>query len=393
MKVIGLISGTSSDGIDVALVEISRHGSLIRLIDFDIYPYPKILQQKLITLASGNPQSVADLCHLNFYLGERFADAAIQIAKKADIPLSEISLIGSHGQTVHHLPVPKKDGKWKVRSTLQIGEPSVIAERTGITTIADFRPRDMAAGGEGAPLTPFLHYHLFSHKKKSRAIVNIGGISNVTYLKAGGKREDVRAFDMGPGNMLIDGLVRVLTKKNMDFHGNIARRGKVIPFLLSELMRHPFIRKKPPKSTGREVFGSAIIERLAQERKSFPSEDLIATATAFTASAIAVNIKKFILNDGPLDEVVVGGGGVRNLFLMESLAKNMAPIPVSLFEVLGFDSRAIEAMTFALLGYYTWHNQPSNIPSVTGAKRLVLLGKIVPGGARPPAILQPSLGL
>ncbi len=383
VKVIGLISGTSSDGIDAALVEISQRGDFIRLIDFDIYPYPKNLQQNLIALASGNPQSVADLCHLNFYLGERFADGAIQIAKKANIPLSSVSLIGSHGQTVHHLPIPKKDGKWNIRSTLQIGEPSVIAERTGVTTVADFRPRDMAAGGEGAPLTPLLHYHLFSHKKKSRAIVNIGGISNVTYLKAGGKREDVRAFDMGPGNMLIDGLVRILTKKNMDLHGNIARRGKVIPFLLLELMRHPFIRKKPPKSTGREVFGNAVIERLMYEKKSFPHEDLIATATAFTVAAIAFNIKNFILKNNPLDEVVVGGGGVRNRFLMESLAKNMAPVPVSPFETLGFDSRAIEAMTFALLGYYTYHNQPSNIPSVTGAGNLVLLGKIVPGRYTP----------
>jgi anhydro-N-acetylmuramic acid kinase len=409
LKVIGLISGTSSDGIDAALVEISRLGDSIRLIDFDIYPYSKKLQQNLIALASGNPQSVADICHLNFYLGELFADAAIQISKKSGVPLSAISLIGSHGQTVHHLPVPKKEGtkkdvKWEIRSTLQIGEPSVIAERTGVTTIADFRPRDMAAGGEGAPLTPLLHYHLFSHKKKSRAIVNIGGISNVTYLQASGKKEDVRAFDMGPGNMLIDGLVQILTKKNMDIHGNIARRGKVVSFLLSELMRHPFIRRKPPKSTGREAFGKAIIDRLAREKKHFSSEDLIATATAFTATAIAFNIKKFILgqralrgqrvlrNDSPLDEIVVGGGGVRNRFLMESLTKNLSPISVSPFETLGFDSRAIEAITFALLGYHTWHNQPSNLPSVTGAGGLVLLGKIVPGRYSPKKSWQPIRG-
>ncbi|MBI3597883.1 MAG: anhydro-N-acetylmuramic acid kinase [Nitrospirae bacterium] len=394
MKVIGLISGTSSDGIDAAIVEISRRGDLIRLIDFAIYPYPESLQQKLIALASGNPQSVADLCHLNFYLGERFADAAVQIAKKSDIPLSSVSLIGSHGQTVHHLPTPKKEGKWMIRSTLQIGEPSVIAERTGVTTIADFRPRDMAAFGEGAPLTPLLHYHLFGHRKKSRAIVNIGGISNVTYLKAGGDREDIRAFDMGPGNMLIDGLVHILTNKRIDLHGKIARRGKVILPLLSELMQHPFIRKKPPKSTGREVFGKAIIERLIHEKISHSSEDLIATATAFTAAAIGFNIRKFILearplwNDGPLTEVVVGGGGVRNNFLMESLAKNLSPIPVSPFETLGFDSRAIEAITFALLGYHTWHNQPANIPSVTGASGLVLLGKIIPGRYTPARATQ-----
>jgi anhydro-N-acetylmuramic acid kinase len=379
VKVIGLISGTSSDGIDAALVEIDRRRDRIRLIHFDIYPYPKKLQQDLISLASGNPQSVANLCHLNFYLGERFADAAIQISKKAGIPLSAIGLIGSHGQTVHHLPVPKKTGKWQIRSTLQIGEPSVIAERTGVTTVADFRPRDMAAYGEGAPLTPLLHYHLFSHQKISRAIVNIGGISNVTYLIANGKKEDVRAFDMGPGNMIIDGLVRMLTNKKMDLNGNIARRGKVITPLISKLMRHPFIRKNPPKSTGREVFGHLMISALVAEKKHFSSEDLIATATAFTASSIAFNIKNFILEHSPLDEIVIGGGGVRNLFLMESIAKNLSPILVSPFERLGFDSRAIEAITFALLGYYTLHNKPSNLPSVTGANGLRLLGKIVPG--------------
>lgn len=379
MKVIGLISGTSSDGIDAALIEISRQGELIRLIDFAIYPFPKNLQKKIIALASGTPQSVAAICHLNFYLGERFADAAIQISKKAGVSLSEVSLIGSHGQTVHHLPVPKKEGGRKIGSTLQIGEPSVIAERTGVTTIADFRPRDMAAGGEGAPLTPLLHARLFGHGKISRAIVNIGGISNVTYLKAGGRREEIRAFDMGPGNMLIDGLVRSITKKRMDSDGKIARGGKVISPLLSELMRHPFIRKKPPKSTGREVFGNAIIDRLAHEKKNFSAEDLIATATAFTAESIGYNIKRFILKENPLDEVIVGGGGVRNKFLMESLAANLFPISVSSFETLGFDSRAIEAITFALIGYHTWHNQPSNIPSVTGASGLVLLGKIIPG--------------
>ncbi len=244
MKVIGLISGTSSDGIDAALVQIRGRGQRIQLIDFSVYPYPKNLQRELIDLASGRLQSVSEVCHLNFYLGERFAEAAIQIAQKANVPLSEIKLIGSHGQTVHHLPTPIKAGKWSIRSTLQIGEPSVIAERTGITTVADFRPRDMAAGGEGAPLTPFLHYHLFGHNRKSRAIVNIGGISNVTYLKVKGEMNEVQAFDTGPGNMLIDGLVHALTQKRIDLHGRIARTGVVHHPLLSNLMRHSFIHKK-----------------------------------------------------------------------------------------------------------------------------------------------------
>lgn len=383
MKVIGLISGTSSDGVDAALVDIRKHRGRVRLdlLAFEVYPYPKSLPRQLIDLASGLPQSVATLCHLNFYIGELFAEAARRIARKARVPLSKIDLIGSHGQTVHHLPVPKREGHRIIRSTLQIGEPSVIAERTGITTIADFRPRDMAAGGEGAPLTPYLHHLLFSDPKRSRAVVNIGGISNVTYLKAGGALEKTVAFDMGPGNMLIDGLVRSLTGKEIDEGGKMARRGKADPALLSELMRHPFIRRKPPKSTGREVFGAPMVASVLQSTRMrrLPPEDLVATATHFTASAISENIHRFILKRGSLHEVIVGGGGVRNPVLMERLATLLSPIPVRPFEAVGHESRAIEAMTFALFAYQTFHGEPTNIPSVTGALRPVLLGKIIPG--------------
>ncbi|HLG21290.1 MAG TPA: anhydro-N-acetylmuramic acid kinase [Candidatus Manganitrophaceae bacterium] len=385
MKVIGLISGTSSDGVDAALVDIrSNRGAIaLDLVAFDVYPYPRSLQKKLIDLASGSPQSVAALCHLNFYIGERFADAAVQIAGRARIPLSKIGLIGSHGQTVHHLPVPRREEKWLIRSTLQIGEPSVIAERTGVTTIADFRPRDMAAGGEGAPLTPYFHYLLLSDRRRSRAIINIGGISNVTYLKAGGKIEETLAFDMGPGNMLIDGLVSALTgaRKRIDRQGKMARQGKISSALLSERMRHPFILKEPPKSTGREVFGRPLVGEILRrgEALGLPSNDLVATATAFTATAISENIHRFILKRGALDEVIVGGGGVHNPVLMAQLADALFPIPVRTFEAIGHQSRAIEAMTFALLAYQTFHGRPTNIPSVTGARHPVVLGKIVPG--------------
>lgn len=385
MKVIGLISGTSSDGVDAALVDIQKRGGRLRidLVSFDVYPYPGSVRKKLIDLASGLPQSVAHLCHLNFYIGELFSDAARRIARKARVPLGRIALIGSHGQTVHHLPVPKREGNLPIRSTLQIGEPSVIAERTGITTVADFRPRDMAAGGEGAPLTPYLHYLLFSNPKRSRAIVNIGGISNVTYLKAGAPLEETLAFDMGPGNMLIDGLVRAVTggRQEIDKEGKMARRGKADAALLSELMEHPFIRRKPPKSTGREVFGLPMATAILQSSRArrLPPEDLIATATAFTASAISENIRRFIVKRGPLEEVIVGGGGVKNPVLMASIAERLAPISVQPFEGVGHESRAIEAMTFALLAYQTFHLRPTNIPTVTGARRPVLLGKIIPG--------------
>jgi len=384
VKVIGLMSGTSTDGVDAVLVDIQRRGSRLQIkrLAFNVYPYSRSIQKKLIDLASGHPFPVAVLCHLNATVGEYFADAVIELAKAADVPLAKISLVGSHGQTVQHLPVPKKEGKWRVRSTLQIGEASIIAERTGIPTVADFRPRDMAAGGEGAPLTPYLHYLLFGGRRKSLAIVNIGGISNLTYLRAGVSLEETVAFDMGPGNMLIDGLIRLLThnRKGIDRDGKWARKGKVHPGILSGLMCHPFIKKCPPKSTGREMFGASFVENILKTGKKEQVEgaDLVATVTAFTVHVIADNIRRFILKVGPLNQVIVGGGGAYNPVLMEGLQKALAPVPVLTFEAIGHESRAIEAMTFALLAYQTWHRQPTNIPSVTGASRPVLLGKIIP---------------
>jgi len=297
--------------------------------------------------------------------------------------LTDVKLIGSHGQTVHHLPIPRRSGKWSVRSTLQIGEPSVIAERTGVTTISDFRARDVAAGGEGAPLTPYFHFHLLRSRRKSRAVINIGGISNITYLKAGAAIEETIAFDMGPGNMLIDGLVVVLSegKKRFDRSGSMAKQGEVDHTLLSDLLQHPFLKKQPPKSTGREIFGDKMVEDMLQKGSilGLSFNDIIATATAFTAETIAMNINKFILKKGHLDEVIVGGGGVHNPVLMKALHKLLSPLPVLTFEEIGFDSRAIEAMTFALLAYQTWHGRPTNIPGVSGAYRSVILGKVVPG--------------
>lgn len=379
------MSGTSADGIDVALVDI-RGGALrlrVQLDAFNIYPYPKPLQKELIEIASGVPISVTRLCQLNVYIAEQFSEAILRLAGETKIDLSAVDLIGSHGQTVQHCPTPIRKGKKKMRSTLQLGEPSVIAERTGITTIADFRPRDMAAGGEGAPLTPYLHYHLLRHPKKSRVIINLGGISNVTYLKAGGRLDETIAFDTGPANILIDGLVSHLTqsKKRFDRNGAMAKRGSVHPGLYSELMRHPYLKRKPPKSTGREIFGAAMLQKLLQRQKNLglSDDDLIATTTAFTAGAIAIHLKKFILKKGAIDEVIVGGGGVRNPVLMGALRELLSPFPVLSYEDIGYDSRAIEAMTFAVLAYQTFFNRPTNIPSVTGADHPVVLGKIIPG--------------
>ena len=391
MKVVGLMSGTSSDGVDAALVEIKEipspcdEGRIeIKLLAFEIDPYPKSLQKQCIDIASGLPHTAATICHLNFVIGERFAEAVIKLAAKTETDLSEVALIGSHGQTIQHRPLPRRVSKKAIRSTLQIGEAAVIAERCGITTISDFRTRDMAAGGEGAPLTPYLHYHLFHHPKISTAMINLGGISNITYLKAGAKLNETLAFDMGPGNILIDALVTRLTKsrKRFDLNGLMANRGNVHSILLSELMQHPFLKKRPPKSTGRESFGQEEVEALIEsgKRLQLSADDLVASTTAFTAHSIAQSIERFILKKrGKIDRVFVGGGGVCNPVLMKMLEDAISPIPVSPCETVGHDSRAIEAMTFALLAYQCWHKRPANIPAVTGASHPVILGKIVPG--------------
>ncbi len=384
MRVIGLISGTSTDGIDAALVEVGGAGEDLRLklLRYRTYPYPAGVRPRLLALATRH-RPLADLCHLNVYLGELFAQAAQSLAREAGMSLSEINLIGSHGQTVQHLPHPRKEGVLSIRSTLQIGEPSVIAERTGVTTVADFRPRDIAAGGEGAPLTPYLHHHLFRDPVRTRMIVNIGGISNVTFLPAGKGLESVIAFDTGPGNMLIDGLMQRGSngRKRMDRHGRTALAGVVHARLLRLLMKHPFLHRPPPKTTGREAFGSLLLDRLLRHGRRFALShaDLVATATAFTAHSIAFNYDSFLKPIVPADEVVVGGGGVRNPALMDPLRELLRPAQVRTFEDFGMDSKAVEAMAFALLAYEAFRGHPNNVPSATGASRPVVMGKILPG--------------
>jgi anhydro-N-acetylmuramic acid kinase len=383
MIVIGLISGTSADGIDAALMEISGgppEGSL-SLLRYETIPYPKGLQRRLIELPAQG--SVSELCHMHFYLGELFAEAAVKIAAKAGLDIQKVDLIGSHGQTVYHLPAPIKErGKW-IRSTLQIGESSVIAERTGITTVGDFRSRDIAAGGQGAPLTPGFHYKLFSHPQRSRLIVNIGGISNLTAIPSGKGLGDVLAFDSGPGNMMIDEVVRRRTREKyrMDSQGRMAGRGKVHEKLLGELLRHPFLRQPPPKTTGREAFGLKLIDRILKRGKTLriSTEDLVSTVTLFTARSIAQSYFEFIAPRGKSDEVIVGGGGTLNMTLMRFLKDEFSPLPVKRFEDFGIDSKAIEAMAFALMAYEAVSGVPGNVPSATGAKEEVVLGKIVPG--------------
>jgi anhydro-N-acetylmuramic acid kinase len=387
MKVIGLISGTSADGVDAALVEIAPGAEwpAPRLLAWGTVPYPPGLRERVLAVASGG--STEQVCHLNAYLGELFAAAAAHIAHEAGVVVAEVDLIGSHGQTVHHLPDPKLEGAYRVRSTLQIGEPAVIAERTGVTTIADFRPRDMAAGGEGAPLTPIFHHALFGHPERGRAVLNIGGIANVTILPPGGEAGRATGFDTGPGNVLLDEFVRTtgLSPAGYDEDGRLAAEGSVRADLLQELLDHPFVRQAPPKSTGREMFGPAFVAAFQRRIREagIPDLDALAALTAFTAHAVAENLRAFVLPDVRIDEVIACGGGARNPTLMRMLGQALPGCTVGTTDALGVPGRAIEAMTFAWLAYLTATGQSGNLPGVTGAQGPRVLGCIVPGANFP----------
>jgi anhydro-N-acetylmuramic acid kinase len=382
MKIVGLMSGTSGDGVDAAVVEINprRSGLAVHMLAFHPLPYPRSLQQRI--LAASVSGTVAELCHLNALLGEWFANAALSAIRLAQLHPKDIDLIGSHGQTMQHLPHGVKDaGVRAIRSTLQIAEPAIIAERTGITTVANFRPRDMAAGGQGAPLTPGVHALLFRHPRRARLIVNLGGISNVTYLPPGKGVAGVIAFDTGPANMVLDGLMLRMTdgRVSMDRDGRLAARGRIDGRLLAKLLAHPYLSKGPPKSTGRETFGGKMIEELfaTHQKRQLAGEDLLATCSRWTAEAVGT-ARRWI--PGGIDEVIVGGGGVRNRAVMAHLAEVFSPAPADTFESLGWDSKAFEAVAFAVLAYQTAVEQCGNVPAVTGAAHPALLGCIVPSG-------------
>jgi len=373
MKVLGLISGTSMDGITGAMTEITGGNQLsVNLLSHETTPYPEDLKVRLMSLTEDG--SVEELCRANFEVGERFAKAAKEIINSSSC---EPALIGSHGQTVCHLPRTKeRDATY----TLQIGEPDVIAERTGVTTIGDFRTRDVAAGGEGAPLIPYFDFKLLQSDSSNRAAVNLGGIANVTHLPAGGSIEDVLAFDTGPANMVLDQLVRDLTdgKKEFDEGGKIAGRGTVHEELLSRLMEHPFIEKQPPKTTGRKHFGKYFARKVLDKGKKLGlrDEDLLATATAFSAESLARNIDLYL---GPIDELIIAGGGAKNDTLVGEL-EDRIDLSVDHIEDFGIPSEAKEAVGFAILAYETYNGRPSNVPGATGARSCVQLGKISPGG-------------
>jgi anhydro-N-acetylmuramic acid kinase len=376
--VIGLVSGTSADGIDAALIRITGTGTAtrIRQLAFDTYQYPPLLRKTILDNSLPGTGSVDLICELNVLVAHFFADAAKKIARKARVQLSKIDLIGSHGQTVHHLPLPKKSFGKTVRSGLQIGDPSTIAELTGITTVGDFRMGDMAVGGQGAPLAPYLDYLMFRSGRKNRILLNLGGIANFTALPKGCDITDVLAFDTGPANMVIDALMKKFYKRQYDTGGRVALQGKVNRSLLFELMSHPYFSMRPPKSTGRELFGSMILSRILKHKEGIRREDIVATVARWTALSVFDQYERFIAKRMRADEVIVSGGGVHNDAIMMGLAEYFDPVPVRKIESVGFSSDAKEAILFAVLANETIAERPANIPSVTGAKRPVVLGKL-----------------
>lgn len=384
MTVIGLMSGTSGDGITAAVTKIAGNYATTELsvVSYETYLYDKDFRQRIFDIFDPETSSVNAICEMNFEIGQKLAEAALNVAKKAGVSMSEVDLIGSHGQTIYHIPRPPEKGN--VRSTLQIGEPAVIAQQTGVLTIADFRKMDVAAGGEGAPLVPYVDYILFSKRGKGMTLQNIGGIGNVTYIPPGAKEDDVIAFDTGPGNMVVDMLVQLYTESRLgyDSEGSMALRGKVNDRMLDELMNMPFFRMRPPKSTGRELFGKDFVfsfKRKADDLHLNP-EDAIATATALTVESIAKSYEDYVIPHGKVEEVYVAGGGMRNKTMMSWLGKRLGGLPVRSFDELGVQSEAREAAYFAVLANEFIHGNYSNLPNATGAKARTILGSMCYAG-------------
>jgi len=379
--IIGLMSGTSGDGVDAGVVRISGHwkDSEIRLIHHYHYEYPEEMKRLIHKLFDFDNASIHFLSHMNFLLGEVFAEVALETIKASKLSEKEIDIISSHGQTVFHSPYPEDIGGFKVRSTLQIGEGAVIAERTGITTICDFRVRDMAAGGQGAPLVPFADWILFSSQKGNRCILNIGGIANVTILPEGGDIDDIIAFDTGPGNMVIDEIIRIISSGLIDYDkdGAIAGKGRVNKQLLETALSNPYFNMPYPKTTGREIFGRTFSADLYNKGKKMglEDEDIVATVTYLTAFSISQAIYPF-----NIDELVIGGGGAYNLSLIRIIRELLPDVEIKTHEDFGIPNQAKEALSFAILANEVVFNSPNNVPGATGASKRVVLGKIVPGG-------------
>jgi anhydro-N-acetylmuramic acid kinase len=375
--VAGVMSGTSADGIDVALVRIQDSKSKgFQLLRHEHVAYARPVRQAVLAAMNNDKASVADLSRLNFLLGELYAEAVGRAQRRAGI--KKLDLVGCHGQTIYHQGERSSYLGKRIACTWQLGEGSIIAARLGVPVVSDFRTADMAAGGKGAPLVPFLDYMMFRDRRAGRIVQNLGGIANLTAIPAAAGPEDVLAFDTGPGNMVIDQLVQVLYGKAFDRNGEIARGGVALKPLLEVLMRDPYFKLRPPKTAGREQFGRDYTTALLRRRGRASNANVIATVTALTARSIADALERFVLPRGEYRDYIVSGGGARNKTLMSMLAAETSRLGLKLrhSDELGIPSQAKEAIAFAVLAYQTWRRQPGNIPSATGAQRPAILGKV-----------------
>jgi len=382
MLVLGMMSGTSADGIDVALARISSAPPHVdaKLLGHTSFSIPPPLRKEILRVAEQQPITAGALSQLNFRLGETFADAAIAACRKLRISPRRVSLIGSHGQTIFHQGRAAAYLGTPTASTLQIGELSIIAAHTGITTVGDFRPADIAMGGQGAPLVPYVDYLLYRHAKIGRVSLNLGGIANITVLPRAAKPRQVFAFDTGPANMLIDALVSHFThgRQRYDKNAVLAAQGRSLPELLNELLHDPYLKLAPPKSTGREYYGHAYLKNLFVLGRRYRAKpnDLIRAATIFTALSVVDALNRFVLPKTDIRQLIVSGGGAHNPLILAQLSAVLPGIEVLPSSRLGIPEDAKEAYAFALLAYESFHRRPANLPSATGARGPAILGKI-----------------
>lgn len=375
------MSGTSLDGVDAVLIRVGGTGPRCRFTRRAVVrrPFPPGLRKMLLRNSAPSTANLDEIVRLNVLLARLYADAVRALARSAGVRLEDIDLIGSHGQTIRHLPRPVPMFGRRVRATLQIGDPSVLAALTGIPVVGNFRPADMALGGQGAPLVPYLDWLVFRSRRRSRLLLNLGGIANLTLLPRACALEDVRAFDAGPANMLLDACMRRLFRRPFDAGGATARKGRPIPRLLGWLKTHPYLRLPPPKSTGRETFGDEFLDRVLRRAATSRPEDILATLTLFTAHCVQDACRRFV-RPAP-GEVIASGGGTRNRFLMDCLAAALGS-PILTTDRLGLPSHAKEALCFAVLAWESMHGRAVNLPAVTGARRPAVLGVCAPPRCR-----------
>jgi anhydro-N-acetylmuramic acid kinase len=384
MIVAGIMSGTSADGINVAIARLDDHGfeTKLELVAHREFPFPANVRKFILSVMNAEAK-IADLARLNILLGELYAEAFEKTATEAQ---AGVSLIGCHGQTIYHQGEKKNFLGRQIAATWQIGEGAILAARTGIPVVSDFRQADMAAGGKGAPLVPFLDYMLYRDPQRGRIVQNIGGIANLTAIPAGtgaggGTRpERVIAFDTGPGNMVIDGVMERLYHKPFDQDGKIAAKGKVKEAVIKKIVRGSYFRTKPPKTAGREEFGREFVEQFLRACGKIDREDVVATATALTAHSIVNAIREFLPGslgeERSFNDMIISGGGSRNCTLVRMITELLPYISVRTSDAYGVPAEAKEAVAFAVLAYQTWHKSPSSIPSATGADYPAVLGKI-----------------